>query len=106
MALVWRLAGRFWPFSRTTNRPTARSKCRLYCGPLWAAETSSVHACNKQHVAVVNWISAHRRAGASPGRVTAMRWPTVILFSMVIAGSLVGVAFKRYADHLAELRHA
>jgi hypothetical protein len=35
-----------------------------------------------------------------------MRWPTVILFSMVIAGSLVGVAYKRYADHLTELRHA
>jgi hypothetical protein len=35
-----------------------------------------------------------------------MRWPTVILFSMVIAGSLVGVAYKRYADHLTQLRHA
>ncbi|HKW44176.1 MAG TPA: hypothetical protein VJN22_00880 [Candidatus Eremiobacteraceae bacterium] len=35
-----------------------------------------------------------------------MRWPAVILFSMVVAGSLAGVAYKRYVDHLAELRHA
>lgn len=35
-----------------------------------------------------------------------MRWPTLILFSMVIAGSLAGVAYKRYVDHLTELRHA
>ncbi|HEY5094618.1 MAG TPA: hypothetical protein VII69_05875 [Candidatus Eremiobacteraceae bacterium] len=35
-----------------------------------------------------------------------MRWPALILVSMVIAGSVAGVVYKRYADHLTELRHA
>jgi hypothetical protein len=35
-----------------------------------------------------------------------MRWPALMLFTMVVAGSLAGMAYKRYADHLAELREA